>query len=58
MSAEDKAAGAWSWPSPSNTEVKNVWSYTSTPPHIFMAVSMLGNRAVHHAVTANGHGGK
>jgi hypothetical protein len=28
-----KAAGAWSWPSPrSNAEVKNEWSYTSTPP--------------------------
>jgi hypothetical protein len=26
-----KAAGAWSWPPPSNAEVKSAWSYTSTP---------------------------
>jgi hypothetical protein len=27
-----KAAGTWSWPlTPSSAEVKNVWSYTSTP---------------------------
>jgi hypothetical protein len=28
-----KAAAAWSWPlTPSGAEVKNAWSYTSTPP--------------------------
>jgi hypothetical protein len=32
-----KAAGAWSWPlTPSNAEVKNEWSYTSTPQYAFM----------------------
>jgi hypothetical protein len=32
-----KAAGAWSWPLPSSVEVKNAWSYTSTPQYFFMA---------------------
>jgi hypothetical protein len=27
-----KAAEAWNWPLPSSAEVKNVWSYTCTPP--------------------------
>jgi len=28
-----KMAGAWSWPlTASRAEVKNAWSYTSTPP--------------------------
>jgi len=33
----DKAAGKWSWPlHPSSTEVKNAWSYTSTPQYFFL----------------------
>jgi len=38
----DKAAGSLSWPlsPPSSAEVKNVRSYTSTPPQIFMAWSV------------------
>jgi hypothetical protein len=34
---EGKAAGAWGRHSPSSAEGKNAWSYTSTPPYIFMA---------------------
>jgi len=31
MGTGSKVAGAWSWPlTSSSTEVKNVWSYTST----------------------------
>jgi hypothetical protein len=34
---EGKAAGAWKWHSPpSIAEVKNAWSYTSTPQYLFM----------------------
>jgi hypothetical protein len=33
-----KVAGAWIWPlTPSSAEVKNAWSYTSTPQYAFMA---------------------
>jgi len=33
-----KSAGAWSWPlTLSSAEVKNVWSYTSTRPSVFLA---------------------
>jgi hypothetical protein len=30
--------------SPTNPEVKNAWSYTSTPPYIFMAWSLVKHR--------------
>jgi len=30
-----EAAGTWSWPLSSSAEVKNAWSYTSTPPYVF-----------------------
>jgi hypothetical protein len=34
----DKAAGGWSWPLTSTSaEVKDTWTYTSTPPYVFMA---------------------
>jgi hypothetical protein len=36
VSPEGKAAGAWSWPLLSSAEVKNAWSYTSTPQYAFM----------------------
>jgi hypothetical protein len=29
---------------PSSADVKNAWSYTSTPPYIFMAWDLLTNR--------------
>jgi hypothetical protein len=32
-----KAAGAWSWQSPTSAEVKKTWVYISTPPYAFMA---------------------
>jgi len=34
----NKVAVAWSWPlTLSSAGVKNAWSYTSTPPYVFMA---------------------
>jgi hypothetical protein len=34
--------GLWAeYSCPSGTEVKNVWSYTSTSPYIFMALTTL-----------------
>jgi hypothetical protein len=37
-SSGGEAAGAWSWPLfPSSVEVKNAWSYSSTPQYAFMA---------------------
>jgi hypothetical protein len=36
--AGNKAAGSWSWQlTPSSAEVKNSWSYTSTPTYVFIA---------------------
>jgi len=37
-----KAAGAWSWPL--SADVKNAWSYTSTPPYVFVAWYMVKYR--------------
>jgi hypothetical protein len=34
---ESKATGAWRWPLTSSAEVKNAWSYTSTPQYAFIA---------------------
>jgi hypothetical protein len=40
-----KAAGAWSWPlTPSSAEVKNAWSYTSTPQYVSMAWCLVKHR--------------
>jgi hypothetical protein len=39
-----KAAGAWSWPLPSIAEVKNAWSYTSTPQYVFMEWCLVKHR--------------
>jgi hypothetical protein len=40
-----KAAWAWSWPyTPSSAEVKNAWSYTSTPQYVFMAWCLVKHR--------------
>jgi hypothetical protein len=40
-----KAAGAWSWPSPpSRAEVKNAWSYTSTPQYFYTAWCLVKHR--------------
>jgi len=41
VSAECKAAAAWSYSSPSVAEVKNEWSYTFTPLHAFIAWSVI-----------------
>jgi hypothetical protein len=30
------AAGAWSWPTPTGTNIKNAYSHTSSPMHAFM----------------------
>jgi hypothetical protein len=38
---EVKKGGAWSWPFNSNTEDKNMWSYTSTPPYVFIAWCLI-----------------
>jgi len=39
-----KAALTWSWP-PSSAEVKT-WSYTSTPPYVFMAWYLVKHRNI------------
>jgi hypothetical protein len=40
-----KAAGAWSWPlTSSSTEVKNSWTYTSTPQYVFVARFLVEHR--------------
>jgi hypothetical protein len=40
-----KAAGAWSCPLiPSSAEVKNAWSYTSSPKYVFMAWCLVKHR--------------
>jgi hypothetical protein len=39
-----KATGAWSWPLPSSAEVKNAWSYTSTPQYVFMEWCLVKHR--------------
>jgi hypothetical protein len=35
---------------PSSAEVKNVWSYTSTPPYVFMARCLIEQRTHLHGV--------
>jgi hypothetical protein len=37
LSRREKAAGAWSWPLPTSTEVQRMWIYTSTPQYAFNA---------------------
>jgi hypothetical protein len=32
-----KLAGTWKWPLTSRAKFKNVWRYSSTPPHTFVA---------------------
>jgi hypothetical protein len=40
-----KAAGAWSLPlNPPSAEVKNAWSYTSTPQYAFMVWCLVKHR--------------
>ena len=42
---ELKAVGLWSCPhSPSNVEVKNDWSYISTPPYAFTMCNLIAAR--------------
>jgi hypothetical protein len=36
-STGSKLAGTWKWPLTSRAKVKNVWHYSSTPPHTFVA---------------------
>jgi hypothetical protein len=40
----DKAAGECRWPLPSSAEIKNAWSYTSTPQYVFMAWCLVKHR--------------
>jgi hypothetical protein len=35
---------------PSSAEVENAWSYTSTPPHVFMACFLIKRRICFHSV--------
>jgi hypothetical protein len=45
LSPGSKAVGAWSWPlPPSGAEFKNAWSYTSTPPYVFIAWCLIKHR--------------
>jgi hypothetical protein len=54
-SPEGKATAAWSWPLTSiSVDVKNTWSYTSTPRYIFMALSLIkqtSSRCAHRDFT-------
>jgi hypothetical protein len=51
-----KEAGASSWPLTSSAEVKNAWSYTSTPQYVFMAWCLVKHRDFTFYILLNKHG--